>query len=53
MYKRQTLSLAGSIDPGELPSLADLGFDAEESGWLDSFEPVSYTHLTLPTSDLV
>ena len=34
-----TLSLAGSIDPGELPSLADLGFDAEESGWLDSFEP--------------
>ena len=53
MYKRQELgqrAMVGKFRAG-LAEVADRGFDGFDLG--QDPDPVSYTHLTLPTSDLV
>ena len=41
------------LSPEEIDYLLGLMMEAEEPTDIDGVEPVSYTHLTLPTSDLV
>ena len=53
VYKRQTWIRDAAFT---VHALLKLGFTNEAGrfmGWLDARYPVSYTHLTLPTSDLV
>ena len=38
---------------GQHPAFVELGFANPAAGFIDEQQSVSYTHLTLPTSDLV
>ena len=53
VYKRQRARLLGRRDRGPDPSGADRGRTDRQHGQVRPAGPVSYTHLTLPTSDLV
>ena len=53
MYKRQ--ALAKLEEMGKLKAVVTQNIDGlhQAAGSKHVYEPVSYTHLTLPTSDLV
>ena len=53
MYKRQDVHAALAIESGVPAAVFAELDDVRASGALDERETVSYTHLTLPTSDLV
>ena len=53
VYKRQPLARTVALRGGR--TIPNIVVNAEPIGslWTPSYHPVSYTHLTLPTSDLV
>ena len=60
-YKQKLLALEPTLGelekalgiPKAREELAELQKETEQDGFWNDLEPVSYTHLTLPTSDLV
>ena len=50
---KKTVFVDRSIKKKKETILIEVPKDAEIGEYIDGFEAVSYTHLTLPTSDLV
>ena len=53
VYKRQFLVVAGNVSENDIIEKVRSSLAKLPEGTPSPIEPVSYTHLTLPTSDLV
>mgnify|MGYP003381570609 CR=1 FL=1 len=53
VYKRQGMPIPDDAQVAPVPDQRTPAEDGDFHSWLTSYCPVSYTHLTLPTSDLV
>ena len=53
VYKRQELEGVGQVIGADRVAGGEFADERIALGEIDAHQPVSYTHLTLPTSDLV